>query len=149
MKSTDANVTANNDNQPNQSIDINASDSVIRKDGRLNILVAYATGFGSTREVAEVIAEELRESGASVDLRRIDDIDSFNNAIYDAVFIGSAIRYDHWMSVARKFVKHHQYTLSTVPVAYFFTCLTLSKITVKSQKQAMGSKTHRTSLSGH
>jgi menaquinone-dependent protoporphyrinogen oxidase len=35
-----------------------------------NVLVAYATKHGSTREVAEAIAATLREQGFAVDRRR-------------------------------------------------------------------------------
>lgn len=54
------------------------------------ILVAYATKAGSTAEVAEVIGQVLRETGATVDVlpaRAVEDLTP-----YRAVIIGSAVR---------------------------------------------------------
>ncbi|WP_428543248.1 flavodoxin domain-containing protein [Profundibacter sp.] len=77
---------------------------------RRNILIAYASRLGSTAEVAKTIADEI---GAQT--RCIDDIESL--AGYDAVIIGSAIRYDKWLPEATDFVKTHQSTLQSMPVA--------------------------------
>ena len=94
-----------------------------------NILIAYASRLGSTAEVAHAIADE---TGAMA--RWIGDIDSL--AGYDAVIIGSAIRYDKWLPEATDFVKTHHNTLQTMPVAMFLTCLTLSHQSPKALQQA-------------
>ena len=51
--------------------------------------------------------------------------------------IGSAIQYDRWMPEATEFVTANQSILSKIPVAYFFTCLVLSKQTEKADHKAM------------
>jgi len=94
-----------------------------------NILIAYASRLGSTAEVAHAIADEI---GAVA--RWIGDIDSL--AGYDAVIIGSAIRYDKWLPEATDFIKTHHRTLQTMPVAMFLTCLTLSHKSPKALQQA-------------
>ena len=94
-----------------------------------NILIAYASRLGSTAEVAQAIADEI----GAVALW-IGDIDSL--AGYDAVIIGSAIRYDKWLPEATGFVDTHHSTLQTMPVAAFLTCLTLSHKSPKALQQA-------------
>ncbi len=39
-----------------------------------SVLVAYATRYGSTKEVAEAIAQTLGESGLAVDLQPLRDV---------------------------------------------------------------------------
>ena len=98
------------------------------------VLVAFASRFGTTGEVAEAIAETLRCRGASVDVRRAGDVADV--AGYDAIIVGAAINYDTWMSDARAFVARHESALSHVPVAYFFTCGTLFEDSVAARTKA-------------
>jgi menaquinone-dependent protoporphyrinogen oxidase len=106
-----------------------------KNDGGSSILVAYASQFGSTAEVAEAIAEVLGQEGNMVSTSHVGSVTDLN--CYDAVIIGSAIQYDRWMPEARKFVTTHQHILSALPVAFFFTCLTLSIKSEKAERQAM------------
>ncbi len=99
------------------------------------ILIAYATEFGTTGEVAEAIGEVLYQEGNTVETKWVKNVKDVNN--YDAVIIGSDIQYDKWMSDATEFVTANQNSLSKLPVAYFFTCLTLSSQSEKAEKQAM------------
>jgi menaquinone-dependent protoporphyrinogen oxidase len=62
--------------------------------------------------------------GAAVEVKQVCDVDGVTG--YDAVVVGSAIQFDTWMSEARQFVTEHADDLAGLPVAYFFTCLTLS-----------------------
>ena len=94
-----------------------------------NILIAYASRLGSTAEVAQAIADEI-----GADARWIGSIDSLTG--YDAVIIGSAIRYDKWLPEATDFVNTHHEALKTMPVAMFLTCLTLSHQSPKARQQA-------------
>jgi menaquinone-dependent protoporphyrinogen oxidase len=103
--------------------------------GNYKILVAYASEFGTTGEVAEVIGEILCQEGNTVESKWINNVKNLNN--YDAVIIGSAIQYNRWMPEATEFVTANQNILSKLPVAYFFTCLALSLQAGKGEKQAM------------
>lgn len=99
------------------------------------ILIAYASEFGTTKEVADVIGKVLCQGGAAVEIKWVKNVKDLKN--YEAVIIGSAIQYDKWMPEAIKFVTTHQIILRTLPVAFFFTCLTLSKKTEKARRTAM------------
>ncbi len=83
----------------------------------MNVLIAFASRHGSTREMANEIAEELRASGVDAELRAAGDVTSITG--YDAVIIGSAIYMGRWMSDARHFVDRFQSQLVTVPVWLF------------------------------
>jgi menaquinone-dependent protoporphyrinogen oxidase len=87
---------------------------------RKNVLVAYATRLGSTTRVAETIGQALRESGASVEVRLVKDVQDLS--AYQAVVVGSSIRIGHWLPEAVSFVGNHRDSLSRIPVAYFVVC---------------------------
>ncbi|MDJ0753576.1 MAG: flavodoxin domain-containing protein [Ardenticatenaceae bacterium] len=87
------------------------------------VLVAYASQYGSTSEVAAAIGDLFCERGAAVDVASIADINDL--APYQAVIIGSPIHSEVWTPEAVAFVETHQAVLSQIPVAYFLTCMTL------------------------
>jgi menaquinone-dependent protoporphyrinogen oxidase len=90
----------------------------------MNVLIAYATNSGSTEEVARAIAEELGRDGAQVDVRRLEEVGSVEP--YSAVVIGAPMIVG-WHRAALGFVKRHRQALSRVPVAYFFTAMSLTQ----------------------
>ena len=82
-----------------------------------SILLAYASRFGSTQEVAETIAAALREAGLAVDLQPMQEVKSLDR--YDAVVLGAAIYNAKWNAVAHQFLSQHQNALTQLPVAIF------------------------------
>jgi menaquinone-dependent protoporphyrinogen oxidase len=82
-----------------------------------SILLAYASRFGSTQEVAEAIAVSLREAGLQVDIQPVQEVKSFDR--YDAVVLGAAIYNAKWNANAHQFVMQYQDALSQLPVAIF------------------------------
>jgi menaquinone-dependent protoporphyrinogen oxidase len=81
------------------------------------VLVAYATKRGSTREVAESVAETLRTTGLDVDVHpagRERDLSA-----YDGVVVGGSLYMGRWHRDARRFLARHRRTLANVPVAVF------------------------------
>lgn len=82
-----------------------------------SILVAYATRYGSTQQVAEKVAATLREGGLGVDLRPMQQVHSLEG--YDAVVLGSPIYIGRWHKDAHQFLSRHQAALTQRPVAIF------------------------------
>jgi menaquinone-dependent protoporphyrinogen oxidase len=81
------------------------------------MLIAVSSKHGSTREIAESIAETIRESGIEVVVADAQDVESV--APYDAVVIGSAIFMGRWMGPARELVNRSVDVLRTRPVWLF------------------------------
>jgi len=98
------------------------------------VLIAYASQCGSTGEVAEAIGEILCRGGATVETKWVKTVNDLNG--YDAIIIGSAIQKSRWMPEATEFVTTHQNILSRLPVAFFLTCLTLSRHTEEARRKA-------------
>lgn len=103
--------------------------------GNYKILIAYASQFGTTAETAEAIGDTLSQEGRIVETRWVRNVKDIGQ--YNAVIIGSAIQYDKWMPEAADFVKTNQNVLEKMPVAYFFTCMTLSKRNEKTERKAI------------
>ena len=75
------------------------------------VLVAYATHAGSTQEVAEAIAAELRQNGLSCDLKKAREVRSLEG--YSAVVLGAPLYIFHWLGDAKKFLKQHRAALAS------------------------------------
>ncbi|MCC6804726.1 MAG: flavodoxin domain-containing protein [Anaerolineae bacterium] len=88
------------------------------------ILVAYASMTGSTAGVAEAIGKTLSESGAEVDVRRVEDVKDITP--YRAVVVGSAIQNRQWLPEAMQFVQAHRTELAGKPLATFAVCMTMA-----------------------
>ncbi|MDN7013415.1 flavodoxin [Methanoculleus sp. FWC-SCC3] len=101
------------------------------------ILVAYATRYGSTAEVAEAIGDELRKVGAEVDVRPVDEIQDLSP--YRAAVIGSPIYMGKWLPGPQVFIEKNQQHLRTIPVAYFAVGLTVTDRNPEILKKAEAS----------
>jgi menaquinone-dependent protoporphyrinogen oxidase len=74
------------------------------------VLVAYATKYGSTAEIAEKIGEVLREAGLNTNVlptSRVDDVSP-----YHAVVLGSAVYIGGWQKNATKFLNVNENALA-------------------------------------
>jgi menaquinone-dependent protoporphyrinogen oxidase len=81
------------------------------------VLIGYASKHGSTAEIAEAIADKMREAGLKVDCRPLSEIDSLSD--YDAVVLGSALYVNHWRHEARRFLHQHGEELPKRPLWVF------------------------------
>jgi menaquinone-dependent protoporphyrinogen oxidase len=82
-----------------------------------SVLVAYATRYGSTREIAEAVAARLREHGLAVDIQPAREVRTLQG--YDAVVLGAPLYMFHWHKDAHHFVSHNREALTRLPVAVF------------------------------
>lgn len=82
-----------------------------------NVLVTYASKHGSTAEIAEAIADKLREYGLSVDCAPVGDVTSIDR--YQAVVLGSALYAGRWQAGARRFLRRHAAELCERPFWVF------------------------------
>lgn len=96
------------------------------------ILVAYSTKCESSGDVAEAIGKALREGGAMVDVYPVRDVTEMSP--YGSVIVGGPILYGMWHSQAVNFLKRRQEALSRIPVAYFITCLELTKVSEERER---------------
>jgi menaquinone-dependent protoporphyrinogen oxidase len=81
------------------------------------ILVAYASKYGATAEIAEKIGQVLRQAGLRTDVlpaQRVDDLSS-----YKAVILGSAIYIGQWRKEAATFLRANEKALAERPVWLF------------------------------
>lgn len=101
---------------------------------KLKVLVAYASRCGSTGEVAEAIGQILCNDGVGVDVRLVENVKDLSS--YQSVIVGSAVRRSKWLPEAVDFVEVNRDFLKEVPVAYFLTCLALSKNTEETRGKA-------------
>jgi menaquinone-dependent protoporphyrinogen oxidase len=81
------------------------------------VLVVFAGKSGGTREIAEVIAAELRAQELRVDVRDAADVAGVTE--YAAVVVGSALYYSRWRPEAVRLLERHVADLRERPVWLF------------------------------
>jgi menaquinone-dependent protoporphyrinogen oxidase len=81
------------------------------------ILVAYATKYGSTAEIAEKIGETVREAGLQADVLPAEKATDL--ASYDAIVLGSAVYAGSWRKEAVQFLEANEKRLAERPTWFF------------------------------
>ncbi len=79
----------------------------------MKAVVVYASKYGSTRGIAEFIAEKLRQA----EVRHVGEVQNPDD--YDAFVIGSAVYMMHWLKEATEFVTRNRALLANRPVWLF------------------------------
>lgn len=82
-----------------------------------SVLVAYASRYGSTQEVAEAVAAVLEEAGLKVDCRPARAVRSVSE--FDAVVLGAPLFMLRWHKDAHRFLTLNRDDLLQRPVAVF------------------------------
>jgi menaquinone-dependent protoporphyrinogen oxidase len=83
----------------------------------VEVLVAYASKHGSTAEIAEAVAAELRDRGLAADCVEAGSVDELDG--YEAVVLGSAVYMKRWRGDARHFLRSHAKELAELPFWVF------------------------------
>ena len=73
------------------------------------VLIVYSTNSGSTGEVADAVAEELKQNGHTVEVKKIQDAANIDG--YDAVVVGAPMIFG-WHQTARSFIHKYQSALA-------------------------------------
>lgn len=81
------------------------------------VLVAYASKYGATAEIAARIGATLREAGLAVDVQEVASAPAVDG--YDVVLLGSAVYAGQWMRSASEFLRQHVEALAAKPVWFF------------------------------
>jgi menaquinone-dependent protoporphyrinogen oxidase len=81
------------------------------------VLVAYATKYGATAEIADKIAEALRRAGLPTDVLPAGSVSDLTP--YRAVVLGSAVYIGRWRKEAAKFLQIHDRALGERQVWLF------------------------------
>ena len=89
--------------------------NVVGKTNR--VLIGYASRFGSTRDIANRIADAIRKDGSEVDVRSVDEISDLDH--YDAVVFGSGVYDGSWTAEATELMRRHAVVLAHKPVWLF------------------------------
>ncbi|HEY3439091.1 MAG TPA: flavodoxin domain-containing protein [Actinotalea sp.] len=86
----------------------------------MTILVAYASRYGATAEIAERVAATLSAEGHDAVARSVTDADA-GSAVEqaEAVVLGSAVYMGHWRREASEFLEQHRAALAQRPVWLF------------------------------
>ena len=86
---------------------------------KMNVLVAYATAHGSTKEIAQRIADRLAPQVApgKVDILPMESVPVLNTSptLYHAAVLGSAVHAGRWLGTARTFLDTNAGFLSGTP----------------------------------
>jgi len=83
----------------------------------MTVLVAYATKYGATREVAEAVADTLTHLGVECEVCPAGDVRDLSGR--SAVVLGSALYYFMLHGDAKRFLSRNRKALAGMPVALF------------------------------
>ncbi len=81
------------------------------------VLVAYATKYGATAEIAEKIGQVLVQAGVPVEVLPVDRVGDLGP--YRAVVLGSAVYAGRWRKEAAAFLRAQEKALAGRPVWLF------------------------------
>jgi len=82
-----------------------------------SVLLAYATSYGSTQEVADAVAAALRDQGLAVDVRPMREVATLEG--YSAAVLGAPLYMFRWHKDARRFLSRHGGALGKLATAVF------------------------------
>ena len=78
------------------------------------VLVVVASRHGATREIADVLARDMRDAGVDA---RVEDAETAPGPDgNDGVVIASAVYHGRWLAPARRYAARHAAVLTSLPV---------------------------------
>jgi menaquinone-dependent protoporphyrinogen oxidase len=89
----------------------------------VNILIAYASKYGATKEIAERMAQVLRRDDLAVDVKEAERVSSLQP--FGAIIVGSGIYFSNWLPEANELLESFQDELAAKSVWLFSSGLTI------------------------
>ena len=83
------------------------------------VLVAYASKYGSTAEIAQKMGAQLTRAGFATDVVPVTEVADLTP--YRAAIVGSAVYVGQWRKEAAAFLELHEHALAARPVWLFST----------------------------
>ncbi len=83
----------------------------------MKVLVAYASKYGATREIAERIADRLRAAGIEAQAQPVTAVSDLSR--YNGFVVGGAAYLGHWLNDASAFVRRIGAVLASQPTWLF------------------------------
>lgn len=87
----------------------------------MTILVAYASSYGSTQEMARGLASDLKITGYAVDLSPVEEVTTLQP--YQAVILGTPIHCGLWAKPMQQFLYRTRHDIATKPLYAWITCM--------------------------
>ena len=81
------------------------------------VLIAYASKYGSTEQIAENIGLRLKKAGLKTDVRAAEIVENLSG--YVAVVLGSGVYAGQWLKAGVTFLKTNADALAEMPVWLF------------------------------
>ena len=85
-------------------------------------LIVYGTGYGTTANTSDVIADTLRQVGFEVKIVDVKKEKVQSISEFDLVIVGSGIQMGKWTSEPEDFIKKYQKELATKKLGCFVSC---------------------------
>ncbi len=86
----------------------------------MKLLIVYASKYGSTAEIAEIIGKELQKRSHQVTVAAVDQVDAVGSLeAFDGFVIGSAVYAGSWLKKAAAFLRANKSLLASRPVWLF------------------------------
>ncbi len=82
-----------------------------------SVLIAYASKYGATKDIAERIAQMLERKGITAEVKEADTVSSLYS--YDAIILGSGVYFSNWLPEASELLESFQDELSAKSVWLF------------------------------
>ena len=119
-------MTSNDDDRPqsDERLESAKGERDTALDTRPRVLVVFATRHGSTSEVAEAVAEEMRAAGLDADVTAAASAGAPQG--YDAVVVGGPMIMG-WHKDALRYLARHRDALAGRPTAYFIMAMSLTE----------------------
>jgi menaquinone-dependent protoporphyrinogen oxidase len=81
------------------------------------VLVAYASKYGATSEIAYQIGKAIQQKGFDVEVHPAEQVEDLN--LYSAIILGSAVYAGQWLREAANILTTHEQILAQSPVWLF------------------------------